>query len=185
VKPDSKLEKIRTLPPIYKPGGTICAASTSGENDGAAAGIFMSKEKAEALGLVPMVTIKSMAWVGVDPAIMGYGAVAASKKALKLAGLIVDQIDLVEVNEAFSVLPLMQMKDMGIDPEKVNVNGGACCIGHPVGASGMRVLGTLAHEMNRRKACYGLAAICGAWGAGAATIVGREDYWEGKRSFLS
>jgi len=185
VKPDSKLEKIRTLPPIYKPGGTICAASTSGENDGAAVGVFMSKEKAKALGLVPMVTIKSMAWVGVDPAIMGYGAIAASKKVLKQAGMSIGQIDLVEVNEAFSVLPLMQIKDMGLDPEKVNVNGGAVCIGHPVGASGMRVLGTLAHEMNRRKARYGLAAICGAWGAGAATIVEREDYWEGKRSFLS
>jgi acetyl-CoA acetyltransferase family protein len=185
VKPDSKLEKIRTLPPIYKPDGTICAASTSGENDGAAVGIFMSREKAKKLGLVPMVTIKSMAWIGVDPAVMGYGAVAASKKALKRAGLTVDQIDLVEVNEAFATLPLLHVKDMGVDPEKLNVNGGAVCIGHPVGASGMRVLGTLAHEMNRRKARYGLAAICGAWGAGAATIVEREDYWEGKRSFLS
>ena len=185
VRADSKLEKIRTLPPIYKPGGTVCAASTSGENDGAAVGIFMSREKAKKFGLVPMVTIKSMAWVGVDPAIMGYGAIVASRKALKQAGLTVDQMDLVEVNEAFAVLPVMQIKDMGIDPEKMNVNGGAVCIGHPVGASGMRVLGTLAHEMNRRKARYGLAAICGAWGAGAATIVEREDYWEGKRSFLS
>jgi len=185
VRADSKLEKIRTLPPIYKPGGTVCAASTSGENDGAAVGIFMSREKAKKFGLVPMVTIKSMAWVGVDPAIMGYGAIVASRKALKQAGLTVDQMDLVEVNEAFAVLPVMQIKDMGIDPEKMNVNGGAVCIGHPVGASGMRVLGTLAHEMNRRKARYGLAAICGAWGAGAATVVEREDYWEGKRSFLS
>jgi acetyl-CoA C-acetyltransferase len=185
VRSDSKLEKIRSLPPIYKPGGTVCAASTSGENDGAAVGIFMSKEKAKKSGLVPMVTIRSMAWVGLDPAIMGYGAVVASKKALKRAGLTIDQIDLVEVNEAFAVLPVMQIKEMGIDPEKMNVNGGAVCIGHPVGASGMRVLGTLAHEMNRRKARYGLAAICGAWGAGAATVVEREDYWEGKRSFLS
>ena len=185
IRSDSKLEKIRSLPPIYKPGGTVCAASTSGENDGAAVGIFMSKEKAKKSGLVPMVTIRSMAWVGLDPAIMGYGAVVATKKALKRAGLTIDQIDLVEVNEAFAVLPVMQIKEMGIDPEKMNVNGGAVCIGHPVGASGMRVLGTLAHEMNRRQARYGLAAICGAWGAGAATVVEREDYWEGKRSFLS
>lgn len=184
VKPDSKLEKIRTLPPIYKPEGTICAASTSGENDGAAAGVFMSKEKAKKLGLVPLVTIKSMAWIGVDPALMGLGAVAASRKALERAGLTVDQMDLVEVNEAFATLPLLHVKDMGVDPEKLNVNGGAVCIGHPVGASGIRVLGTLAHEMNRRKARYGLAAICGAWGAGAATVVEREEYWEGKRSFL-
>jgi len=185
VRADSKLEKIRTLPPLYKADGTVCAASTSGENDGAAVGIFMSREKAKRLGLVPMVTIKSMAWVGVDPAIMGYGAIAATKKALKQAGLTVDQMDLVEVNEAIAVLPVMQIKDMGIDPEKMNVNGGAVCIGHPVGASGMRVLGTLAHEMNRRKARYGLAAICGAWGAGAATVIEREDYWPGKRSFLN
>ena len=185
VKPDSKLEKIRTLPPLYKIDGTICAASTSGENDGAAVGIFMSKEKAKSLGLVPMVTIKSMAWTGVDPSIMGYGAVLASKKALQRADLTVDQMELVEVNEAFATLPLLHVKDMGVDPEKLNVNGGAVCIGHPVGASGMRVLGTLAHEMNRRKTRYGLAAICGAWGAGAATIVEREEYWQGKRSFLS
>jgi len=184
VRPDSRLEKIRTLPPVYKPDGTICAASTSGENDGAAVGVFMSKEMARELGLVPMVTVRSMSWVGVDPGLMGYGAITASRKALKRAGLFPDQMDLVEINEAFAVLPLMQIKDMGLDPEKVNVNGGACCIGHPVGASGMRVLGTLAHEMNRRRARYGLAAICGAWGAGAATVVEREEYWEGRRAFL-
>lgn len=183
VRPDSRIEKIRTLPPLYKPDGTICAASTSGENDGAAVAVFMSKERAKELGLVPMVTMRSMAWLGVDPSIMGYGAVVASKKALQRAGLSVDDIELVEVNEAFAVLPLMQIKDMGIDAEKVNVNGGALCIGHPTGASGIRVLGTLACEMNRRAARYGLAAICGAWGAGAATVVEREEYWEGRCAF--
>ncbi len=185
VRPDSTIEKISSLPPLYKPDGTICVASASGENDGAAIAVLMSKEKSRELGLVPMATIRSMAWVGVAPEIMGYGAVAASKKAVERAGLSVDDIDLVEVNEAFAVLPLMQIKDMGIDPEKVNVNGGACCIGHPTGASGMRVLGTLAHEMNRRGSRYGLAAICGAWGAGAATVIEREEYWEGRRAFLS
>jgi acetyl-CoA acyltransferase len=109
----------------------------------------------------------------------------ASRKALERAGLSVDDVDLWETNEAFATLPLLQIKEMGIDPEKMNVNGGACCIGHPTGASGMRVLGTLAYEMNRRGARYGLAAICGAWGAGAATVVVREDYWEGHRAFLS
>jgi acetyl-CoA C-acetyltransferase len=184
VRADSTIEKIRSLPPLYKPGGTICAASTSGENDGAAAAIFMSKDKARELGLVPKATVRSMAWVGVDPAIMGYGAVAASKKALLRADLSADRLDLVEVNEAYAVLPLMQIKEMGLDPEKVNVNGGAVCIGHPVGASGMRILGTLAHELKRRKARYGLAAICGAWGSGAATVLEREEYWPGREASL-
>lgn len=183
VRPDSTIEKIHSLPPLYKPDGTICAASASGENDGAAVGIFMSKDKARQLGLVPMVTVRAMSWVGVDPKIMGLGAVKASKKALDRVGLAADKIDLVEVNEAFAVLPLIQIKEFGIDPEKINVNGSACCIGHPTGASGMRVLGTLSHEMNRRKTRYGLAAICGAWGAGTATVVEREDYWEGNRAF--
>ena len=185
VKADSTIEKIRSLPPVYGPNGTICAASASKENDGATAGVFMSKEKARELGLVPMVTIRAMAWVGVDPKIMGYGAVVASRKALKQAGLSVSDIDLWEVNEAFAVVPLVQIKEMGIDPEKVNVNGGACCIGHPTGASGMRLIGTLACEMNRRHSRYGLAAICGGWGAGTATVVEREQYWEGRRSFFS
>ncbi|MEE8469777.1 MAG: thiolase family protein [Dehalococcoidia bacterium] len=185
VRPDSTIEKIRSLPPLYKPDGTICAASASSENDGAAAAVLMSMEKARELGLVPMATIRGMAWVGIDPKIMGYGAIAASKKALKGAALSADDMDLVEVNEAFAVLPLMQIREMSIHPEKVNVNGSACCIGHPTGASGMRVLGTLAYEMNRRGAKYGLAAICGAWGAGAATVVEREEYWEGRRAFSS
>ena len=184
MRPDSKLEKIRTLPPVYKPDGTICAASISLEADGASVMILMSKQKAKKLGLVPLATIKAMAWVGVDPALMGYGAVAASKKALKRAKLSVNDIDLWEVNEAFAVLPLMQIKALGIDPERMNVNGGALCIGHPTGASGMRVLGTLAHEMNRRKSKYGVAAICGAWGSGAATVLELEAYWEDKRPFL-
>jgi acetyl-CoA acetyltransferase family protein len=184
VRADSNIDKVRGLPPLYASDGTVCAASTSGENDGAAAAIFTSKEKARQLGLVPMATLRSMAWVGIDPAIMGYGAIAASKKAFERAGLSPDQMDLVEVNEAFAVLPLMQIKEMDLDPERVNVNGGACCIGHPVGASGIRILGTLAHEMNRRESKHGLAAICGAWGAGAATILERETYWDGRRSFL-
>ena len=185
VRADSRIDKVRGLPPLYASDGTVCAASTSGENDGAAIGIFTSKEKAQQLGLVPMATLRSMAWVGVDPAIMGYGAIAASKKALERAGLSPGEMDLVEINEAFALLPLMQIKEMGLDPDRVNVNGGACCIGHPVGASGIRIVGTLAHEMNRRESKYGLAAICGAWGAGAATILEREAYWDGRRPFLS
>ena len=185
IRPNSNIEKIRSLPPLYKADGMICASSTSGENDGAAAMILMAKEKAKELGLVPMATIKSLAWVGVDPSIMGYGAVVASKKALHRCGLSADDIDLYEVNEAFATLPLVQIKDMGIDPEKMNVNGGALCIGHPTGVSGLRILGTLAYETNRRGSKYGLASICGGWGAGVATVIERQQYWEGRRAFLS
>jgi acetyl-CoA acetyltransferase family protein len=184
VRPDSTIEKTRTLPPVYKPAGTICAASASKESDGAAAGIFMSKKKARELGLLPMVTIRGMSWVGVDPKIMGIGAVPASRKALKRAGLSAQNIDLWEINEAFAVVPLVTIKELQLDPGRVNVNGGACCIGHPTGATGMRVLGTLAYEMNRRKARYGLTAICGGWGSGTATVVEREGYWDGYRAFL-
>jgi len=181
---DSRLEKIRSLPPLYKPGGTITAASASGENDGAGAAILMSKQKAIELGLVPMFTIRAMAWTGVDPMVIGLGAVVAARKAMERSGLKVADLDLVEVNEAYASLPLLVIKELCIDPDKMNVNGSACCIGHPTGVSGIRILGTLAHEMNRRGSKYGLAAICGAWGAGAATVVEREDYWEGRRTFI-
>jgi len=185
VRADATIEKIRSLPPAYKPGGVINAANSSKFSDGAAMGMFMSKEKAKEVGLKPMVTVRSIAWVGVDPKIMGYGATLAAKKALQRAGLSVDDIDLWETNEAFAAVPLVQIKEMGIDPEKVNVNGGACCIGHAVGASGIRMVGTLAHEMNRRGSRYGLAAICGGMGQGTAMVVEREDYWDGHCAFLS
>jgi acetyl-CoA C-acetyltransferase len=184
VRTDSTIEKIRSLAPIYKPDGKINAASSSKEVDGAAAAMFMSKEKAKELGLKPMVTVRSMAWSGIDPQAAPYGACLVSKTALKRAGLSAGDIDLWETNEAFAVVPLVLIKELGLDPDKVNVNGGACCIGHPVGASGIWLLGTMAHEMNRRKARYGLASIPGGAGQGTAILVERERYWKGRSAFL-
>jgi len=184
VRPDSTIEKIRSLPPVYKPDGKLTAASSSKESDGGSAAMFMSKEKAKGLGLRPMVTVRSIAWVGCDPMIVGYSAYLASKKALERAGLSAKDIDLWETNEAFAVVPLVLIKEFGIDPERMNVNGGACCIGHAVGASGVRMVGTLAHEMNRQGARYGLASICGGMGQGTAMLVEREDYWKGHCAFL-
>lgn len=184
VRADSTIEKIRTLPPTYKPDGKINAASSSKEVDGAAAAMFMSKEKAKELGLKPMVTVRAMAWSGIDPQIAPYGACLVSKEALERAGLSASDIDLWEANEAFAVVPLVLIKELGIDPERVNVNGGACCIGHPVGASGIWLLGTMAHEMNRRNSRYGLASIPGGAGQGTAILVEREKYWKGRAAFL-
>jgi len=184
VRADSNIEKIRSLAPIYKPDGKINAASSSKEVDGAAAAMFMSKEKAKELGLKPMVTVRSMAWSGIDPQAAPYGACLVSKTALQRAGLSAGDIDLWETNEAFAVVPLVLIKELHLDAEKVNVNGGACCIGHPVGASGIWLLGTMAHEMNRRKSRYGLASIPGGAGQGTAILVERERYWKGRSAFL-
>ena len=144
----------------------------------------MTKEKARELGLKPMVTVRSLAVAGCDPAIMGYSAYLSSKKALERAGLMARDIDIWETNEAFAAVPLVLIKEFGIDAEKMNVNGGACCIGHAVGASGIRMLGTLAYEMNRRKSRYGVASICGGMGQGSAVVVEREEYWDGRAAFL-
>ena len=184
VRPDSTIEKIRTLPPVYKPDGKVNAASASRESDGGAMAMFMTKEKAEELGLKPMVTVRSIAVAACDPGIMGYSAYLSSKKALEKAGMSAKDIELWEVNEAFAVVPIVLIKELGIDPEIVNVNGGACCIGHAVGASGIRMLGTLAHEMNRRGSRWGMASICGGMGQGAAVIAEREDYRDGRAAFL-
>jgi acetyl-CoA acetyltransferase family protein len=184
VRGDSTIEKIRSLPPVYKPDGKITAASSSKSTDGAAAAMFMSKEKARELGLKPMVTIRSIAWAGCSPKMAPYCVCSVSKKVLERAGLSAQDIDLWETNEAFAAVPLVLIKEFGIDPEKVNVNGGACCIGHPVGASGIWLLGTMAHEMNRLNYRYGLASIPGAVGQGTAILVEREKYWKGRSAFL-
>ena len=133
----------------------------------------MSKEKAEELGIKPMCTIKSYASAGVDPSIMGVGPVPASKKALEKAGLTIADMDLVEANEAFAAQSLAVRKDLGLDPEKTNVNGGAIAIGHPIGASGCRILITLIYEMMRRDSKYGLATLCIGGGMGTAMVVER------------
>ena len=184
VRADSTIEKIRALPPIYKPDGKINAASSSKETDGAAAAMFMSKEKARELDLKPMVTVRSVAWAGIDPKIAPYGVCVVSKKVLERTGLSAADVDLWETNEAFAAVPLLLIKEMGIDPDKVNVNGGACCIGHPVGASGVWLLGAMSHEMNRRNSRYGLASIPGGLGQATAILVEREKYWKGRVAFL-
>jgi len=169
----STIEKLRKLKPAFKKDGTVTAANASGINDGAVMFVVMSREKADQLGLKPLVTIKSYASGGVDPKIMGYGPVPASKKALEKAGLTVADLDLVEANEAFASQSLAVAKDLGLNPEIVNVNGGAIALGHPVGASGGRILCTLIYEMIKRDSKTGLATLCIGGGQGTAIIVQR------------
>ncbi|MBU3099917.1 MULTISPECIES: acetyl-CoA C-acetyltransferase [Clostridium] len=170
----STIEKLRKLKPAFKKDGTVTAANASGINDGAVMFIVMSKDKADQLGLKPLVTIKSYASAGVDPKIMGYGPVPASKKALEKAGLTVADLDLVEANEAFASQSLAVAKDLGLNPEIVNVNGGALALGHPVGASGGRILISLIYEMIKRDSKTGLATLCIGGGQGTAIIVERK-----------
>ena len=169
----SSLEKVAKLKPAFKKDGIVTAANASGINDAGAAVIVMSKEKAEELGIKPMCTIKSYASAGVDPSIMGVGPVPSSKKALEKAGLKVEDLDLIEANEAFAAQSLAVGKDLGFDTEKLNVNGGAIALGHPIGASGCRILITLIHEMARRDAKTGLATLCIGGGQGTAIVVER------------
>ena len=168
------MEKVGKLKPAFKKdGGIVTAANSSGINDGAAAFVLMSEEKAKELGLKPMAKIVSYASAGVDPAIMGTGPIPASQKALEKAGLKVEDLDLVEANEAFAAQSLAVVRDLGLDPEKTNVNGGAVAIGHPIGASGGRILCSLLYEMEKRDSHYGLATLCIGGGMGTALIVER------------
>ncbi|GAE36983.1 acetyl-CoA C-acetyltransferase [Halalkalibacter akibai] len=168
------LEKLAKLRPAFKKDGTVTAGNASGINDGAAMVVLMAKEKAEELGIKPLATIVSYGNAALDPAIMGYGPVPATRIALDKAGLTIDDLDLIEANEAFAAQSLAVVKDLKLDPEKVNVNGGAIALGHPVGASGTRVLVTLLHEMKRRDAKRGLATLCVGGGQGTALIVERN-----------
>ena len=164
-------EKLAKLRPAFKKDGTVTAGNASGINDGAAALVLMSREKAEELGIKPMATIRGNGTAGVDPKIMGIGPVPATKKALAKAGISLDEIDLVEANEAFAAQSLAVGKELNIPQEKLNVNGGAIALGHPIGASGARILVTLLHELKRRDARYGLATLCIGGGMGIATVV--------------
>lgn len=166
-------EAVAKLRPAFKKDGTVTAGNASGINDGAAAVVVMSKEKADELGLKPMVTIKAWASAGVDPTIMGTGPIPASRKALEKAGLKIEDIDVVEANEAFASQTLSVAKDLNLDPDKTNVNGGAIALGHPVGASGTRILVSLLYEMKRSDAQRGLATLCIGGGQGVALIVER------------
>ncbi|MEH7158801.1 acetyl-CoA C-acetyltransferase [Neobacillus drentensis] len=159
------------LRPAFKKDGTVTAANASGINDGAAALVVMSRKKAEELGVTPLVTIKANATAGVDPSIMGIGPVPAVKKALKTASLSLEEIDLVEANEAFAAQSIAVDRELHFNKEKLNVNGGAIAIGHPIGASGARILVTLIHEMKKRENLFGLATLCVGGGQGVATIV--------------
>ncbi|RQD72084.1 MAG: acetyl-CoA C-acetyltransferase [Tindallia sp. MSAO_Bac2] len=166
-------EKLAKLKPAFKKDGTVTAANASGINDGAAAILVMSKEKAEELGVKPLATIVSYANAGVDPSIMGIGPVSATKNALEKGGFSIDDMDLIEANEAFAAQALAVGKELKWNADKVNVNGGAIAIGHPVGASGARILVTLLHEMVKQNAQHGLATLCIGGGMGTALVVKR------------
>ncbi|PYZ91685.1 acetyl-CoA C-acyltransferase [Salipaludibacillus keqinensis] len=167
------IDKLGKLRPAFKKGGTVTAGNASGINDGAAMVIVMAKEKADELGLTPLATITSYGNAALDPQIMGYGPVPATKQALSRAELTIEDIDLIEANEAFAAQALSVAKDLNMPREKVNVNGGAIALGHPIGASGTRILVTLLHEMKRRDAKRGLATLCIGGGQGTSLIVTR------------
>jgi acetyl-CoA C-acetyltransferase len=173
IRPGTTVDALAKLKPAFAKDGTVTAGNASGINDGGAALVLMSAKDASARGLTPLGRIASWATAGVDPAIMGTGPIPASRKALEKAGWKVKDLDLVEANEAFAAQALAVNKDMGWDPAIVNVNGGAIAIGHPIGASGARVLATLLHEMQRRGAKKGLATLCIGGGMGIALTVAR------------
>jgi acetyl-CoA acetyltransferase family protein len=172
-RPDSSLESLAKLQPVFLKGGTVTAGNSSPMNDGAAALLMATEAGIEEHSLQPMARVVSSAAVGVHPDIMGIGPVPASKKALQRAGLGVDDIDLIELNEAFASQTVASMRQLGLDPGLVNVNGGAIAIGHPLGASGARIVVTLVHEMARRKARYGLATMCIGVGQGISLVLER------------
>jgi acetyl-CoA C-acetyltransferase len=171
IRPGTTLEAISGLRPAFNKEGTVTAANASGINDGAAALVLMSAEEAARRGLKPLARIASWAHAGVDPEIMGTGPIPASRKALEKAGWSVGDLDLVESNEAFAAQSLCVVRTLGLDPEKVNVNGGAIALGHPIGASGARILTTLLHELKRSGGSKGLATLCVGGGMGVAMCV--------------
>jgi acetyl-CoA C-acetyltransferase len=168
---ETSMEKLAALKPAFLPDGTVTAGNASGINDSAAALVLMSHQEAKARGLAPMARIRSWASAGVDPAYMGTGPIPATRRALEKAGLTIQDLDLVELNEAFAAQSLACIRELGLDMEKVNPNGGAIALGHPIGASGARILVTLLYEMKRRGAHLGLATLCIGGGQGCALIV--------------
>ncbi|EZH65385.1 acetyl-CoA acetyltransferase [Bacillaceae bacterium JMAK1] len=173
IRPGTTADKLGKLRPAFKKDGSVSAGNASGINDAAAAVLVMSEAKAAELGLTPLVTIRSNASAGVSPKMMGIGPVPATKKALEKANLSVSDIDLFEMNEAFAAQSLAVQRDLDLPKEKINVNGGAISLGHPIGASGARVLVTLIHEMKRRDVKTGVASLCIGGGQGVATIIER------------
>ncbi len=173
-RPGTTAEGLAKLRPAFKKDGIVTAGNSSGINDGAAAIVVMSEEKAKELGVKPMATWVAGALGGVDPTIMGVGPVASTKKVLAKTGMSIDDFDLIEANEAFSAQSIAVGRDLNFDLSKLNVNGGAIALGHPVGASGCRILVTLLHEMEKRDAKTGLATLCIGGGMGCSTIVKRD-----------
>ncbi len=167
---DTSLEKMAKLKPVFKEGGTVTAGNSSSRNDGAAAVVVMSEEKARALGIKPLVRYMAAGIAGVDPRIMGIGPVPATRKALQRSGLALDDIGLIELNEAFAAQSLAVIRELGLNRDILNVNGGAIALGHPLGCSGTRISVTLIHEMIKRRTRYGLATICVAGGLGVSAI---------------
>ncbi|WP_054709013.1 acetyl-CoA C-acyltransferase [Bacillus sp. JCM 19041] len=173
-RPESSIEKLTKLKPLF-PNGTVTAGNASGVNDGASALLLMSAEKAKELGLKPLARYVSGGVAGVEPAVMGIGPIDATKKALSRAGLSISDVDVVELNEAFAAQALACINELGLDQSKVNVNGGAIAFGHPLGASGARIVTTLLYEMKRQKSRYGLATMCIGVGQGIAGIFERIE----------
>ena len=176
IRHGATLEGTSNLKPAFKEDGVITAGNSSPLNAAATSMILMSKEKARAKGLKPMATIRSIGFAGVDPTIMGTGPVPASRRALRAVGMEAKDIDYWEINEAFAIVALNCIKELGIDPDRVNVKGGGTAIGHPLGATGNRLVGTLARILELKGARYGLANACCGGGQGVATIIEREDY---------
>jgi len=174
IRADTSLETLAELQPSFKPDGHITPGNSSPLNAGATVLVLMSKKKAKEYKLEPLAKIVSMAWAGVDPSIMGLGPIPASQIALERAGLTVKNIDFWEINEAFAIVVLNTIKELGIDPDKVNVKGGATAIGHPLGATGTRLVGTLARTLRWENGRFGLATACVGGGQGAATVIERE-----------
>jgi acetyl-CoA acetyltransferase family protein len=172
-RPDTSAEKLAALKPAFRAGGTVTAGNASGINDGAAALVIASEEKARELGVEPLGRFVASAVAGVDPRVMGIGPVPAVRKLLGRAGVSVDELDLVELNEAFASQSLAVIRELGLDEEKVNVNGGAIAIGHPLGMSGARLVVSLLHELRRRRGRYGLATLCVGVGQGQAALFER------------
>jgi acetyl-CoA acetyltransferase family protein len=174
-RPDTTPEALARLRPAFREGGSVTAGNSSGINDGASAVLVVEADRARVLGLKPMARIVATAVAGVDPSVMGLGPIPASRKALKRAGLTVADLDLVELNEAFASQSIACIRELGLDPARVNVDGGAIALGHPLGASGGRLVTTLVHGLRRTGGRYGLASMCIGVGQGIATIVERID----------
>ena len=172
-RPDTTYEALAKLRPAFKADGTVTAGNSSGINDGAAAMLVLARDRAVEFGVKPMARILSYASVGLDPSVMGLGPIEATRRALSRAGLSVQDLDLIEANEAFAAQSLAVARELSFPDDKLNVNGGAIALGHPIGASGARILVTLLHELERRGGRYGLATLCIGGGQGVAMVVER------------